>query len=218
MNVKQQVAVLGGDLGKTSKMPSFSFGLDTGACKTGSKLAEVCGSVCEGCYARRLENFRPSVKQGHMNRTAKVQDAMKTKEGRAEWVAAMVARLSKKLDMTEPYFRWHDSGDVQGLQHLRMIADVARALPDVNFWLPTKEKQTVIKFTEDEGVPSNLMIRVSSGMVDGKPLARFPFTSTVHKADVPAGHVCPAPKQDGECGTCRACWSHDVTNISYHKH
>ena len=218
MNIKQQIAVIGGDLGKTTKMPSFSFGLSTAACKVGNKLSIVCGSVCEGCYARRLEAFRPTVKLGHERRTSAVHEATRTKAGQAAWIDAMVARIGKKVDTNEPYFRWHDSGDIQSLTHLKMIAQVAKLLPLINFWLPTKEKQIYSSFLRSHQQPSNLTIRVSSSMIDGKPLVRFNTTSTVHKDEQPHGHVCPAPQQEGECKDCRACWSYKVANISYHKH
>ena len=39
------------------------------------------------------------------------------------------------------YFRWHDSGDLQGQQHLDQIIEVCRLTPDVKHWLPTREIQ-----------------------------------------------------------------------------
>lgn len=216
MLVKEIKVVLGGDLGQTTKMPGKSFGLSTDACNVGTKLRDKCGSVCESCYARRLENFRPSVRQGHNNRTAAVLKATESKAGMELWVEAMVTRISKTLD--GEHFRWHDSGDLLNVNHLKMIAQVARALPDVNFWLPTKEQKIVREFYRAHIPPTNLMIRVSSAMIDGAPLRGFRYTSTVHKEKGAQGHTCPAPEQDGECKDCRACWSHDVLNVSYHKH
>ena len=32
------------------------------------------------------------------------------------------------------------------------------------------------------------------------------------------GRECPAYKQDGECGSCRACWSREVKQVSYKEH
>ena len=32
------------------------------------------------------------------------------------------------------------------------------------------------------------------------------------------GRECPAYKQDGECGSCRACWSRKVKQVSYKEH
>jgi hypothetical protein len=50
MKVSEARAAVGG-LSKTSKMPCKSWGISAKACKTGSKLAKVEGTVCHGCYA-----------------------------------------------------------------------------------------------------------------------------------------------------------------------
>jgi len=223
MKIKDMKEVLGGDLGKTTKMPGLSFGLSTSACGVGGRLQDVCGSVCEGCYAKRLEAFRPSVQVGHDRRTEAVHRATETLGGMVAWVNAMANLIHWRYrDVTDPamrVFRWHDSGDIQSFGHLHMINAVARELPDIQFWLPTKEKAMVNKYLRYYGSFSpNLMVRVSAPMIDGAPLKKYPYTSTVHKALEPIGHVCPAPQQNGECGSCRACWSNDVPNVSYHKH
>jgi len=31
-------------------------------------------------------------------------------------------------------------------------------------------------------------------------------------------YACPAPRQGGECGKCRACWDHDTGHVIYHEH
>ena len=79
------------------------------------------------------------------------------------------------------------------------------------------EHGIVQTFTRDE-IPPNLTIRISATMVDGAPTAHWPTTSTVHKIAPPKGQVCPAPTQGNKCADCRACWSCDVTNVSYHQH
>ena len=50
MNTKEAWALVGG-LSKPSKMPGWSIGIPAKECNTGSKLVNVEGSVCEGCYA-----------------------------------------------------------------------------------------------------------------------------------------------------------------------
>ena len=40
-----------GGLSRPSKMPSFAWSISARRCQTGSKLVNVKGSVCEGCYA-----------------------------------------------------------------------------------------------------------------------------------------------------------------------
>lgn len=217
MLIKEANDILGGGLCSNSKMPGATFPLSTSYCNVGGKLQEKCGSVCNQCYAKRLENFRPSVRKGHESRTLAVLEATKSKEGMNLWVEAMVKVVLSKTK-TEKYMRLHDSGDLLNMNHLHMIVMVARALPDINFWLPTKEKKLVNVFLRNRIPPTNLMIRVSSAMIDAPPMRGYAFTSTVHKDKNPQGHICPAPEQDGECKDCRACWSHDVLNVSYHKH
>jgi hypothetical protein len=50
MNTKEAWQLVGG-LSKPSKMPGWSIGIPAKECNTGSKLVNVKGSVCEGCYA-----------------------------------------------------------------------------------------------------------------------------------------------------------------------
>ena len=44
-------SIVGSSLSKTTKMPCLSFNLSAEHCITGSKLVNVKGSVCYGCYA-----------------------------------------------------------------------------------------------------------------------------------------------------------------------
>ena len=97
-------------------------------------------------------------------------------------------------------------------------------------------------------VPANLVIRVSATMVGDKPVTSHPTTSTVHRKGAHEhGHECLAYRTDhargvvsddehkrvmalpaqerkaqgwdfGHCGDCRACWSPEVTNVSYGLH
>lgn len=222
IKLKDIKVILGGDLGQTSKMPFLSFGLSTDACKTGTKLQGTCGSVCEKCYARRLEKIRPSVRIGHERRTNAVNEACKSPSGQLKWVTAMVLRIHDKylgVPEQDRYFRWHDSGDIQSVTHLHMLAVVASELPDIKFWVPTKEKKIVKEYLRKYGnFPDNLTVRVSSAMIDAAPLKGFDLTSTVHHLKAATGHECPAPSFGGYCGSCRACWSKEVPNVSYHKH
>jgi hypothetical protein len=111
------------------------------------------------------------------------------------------------------FFRWHDSGDLQSLEHLKNIFEVCRRTPNTRHWLPTREAQ-ILKQVQPEDVPKNLIIRFSSHMIDQGPVKAWPWTSTV----VTKNKTCPAAEQDNTCGRCRACWSRDVKNIAYGKH
>ena len=50
MKTNEALKIVGG-LSKPSKMPGWAYGLPAAECKTGSKLAKIPGSVCNGCYA-----------------------------------------------------------------------------------------------------------------------------------------------------------------------
>ena len=204
-------------LSATGKMPCPSFSTPAQACKTGSKLAKIKGSVCHGCYALKGNYHYPNVKAPRAHNLALLDDL-------AAWVPAMVQAISSSKH--GGFFRWHDSGDLQSVDHLAAIADIAEALPGVQFWLPTKEAGMVKEFMQGGGyVPENLVIRISMPMVDQQP--RLPksigwqariLTSTVHQNGPAHGFECKAYTQGGKCLTCRACWSRDVPNVSYPKH
>jgi hypothetical protein len=141
-------------------------------------------------------------------------EALQDTGAKETWIAAMVRLLEG-----EEYFRWHDSGDVQSLAHLNMIADVAEQTPWVKHWLPTREFNYVRQFLKTRARPTNLVIRMSAQMMGASAPAGFPHTSTVHtKNSVAEGHDCPARFQDNECRACRACWDSTIENVSYPQH
>jgi hypothetical protein len=200
-----------------SKMPGSTFAQDSFACKVGSRLAEVKGSVCESCYARRLQKIRPSVNQGWKANYEKATRLIATNPD--QWIKACVFQIMRIADKTgELYHRWFDSGDLDSVAQLDAIVQVCLATPTIKHWLPTRELELVRQWQKQGGViPANLVIRLSAPMVDMRPV-KGANTSTVHKAKTPVGHVCPAPTQGNSCGSCRACWDTSVANVSYKKH
>jgi len=209
MQVGEALQLIGGSLGNVSKMPGRSWSISAHKCITGSKLAKVAGSTCSGCYALRNNYNYPSVQTAHARRLASIAGP--------HWTAAMVFLL---LHYKEKYMRWFDSGDLQSVQHLLKICSVAALTPKIKHWLPTRELAIVKAYVASGGsVPANLTIRVSATMVDGPATKAWPVTSGVHTAAPDDDtHICPAPQQDNKCGKCRACWSTEVSHVSYHKH
>ncbi len=208
---KQAKAITGG-LSATGKMPCASYSLSATQCPVGSKLAKIEGSVCFGCYALKGNYHYPSVKQSHKTKLEAITHT--------DWVAGMVYQITKEGNK---HFRWHDSGDIQNMAHLEKIVDIARRMPDVAFWLPTKEYATVSKWRKANGsFPSNLTVRLSAYFIDGKaPLVYGLPVSTVSTkgATLPVGAVaCPAYKQGGQCLDCRNCWNAEVQHVDYPKH
>tara|TARA_R100000951_G_scaffold25009_1_gene21188 strand:- start:135 stop:845 length:711 start_codon:yes stop_codon:yes gene_type:complete len=199
---------------RNSKMPGSAFSSDSFACKVGSKLAEIKGSICESCYARRIQKIRPSVNKGWVANYEKSVNLIATNPDK--WVAACVFQINRFAQKTgEKYHRWFDSGDLDSIEQLAAICKVAEETPDIAHWLPTRELAIVRVYKG--AIPSNLVIRLSAPMVDMKPV-KGANTSTVHKDSTPVGHVCPAPTQGNNCGSCRACWTPSVANVSYKKH
>ena len=126
----------------------------------------------------------------------------------APWVEAMAYLInSKKPDV----FRWHDSGDVQDLEHLNKIFEVCRLTPSKRHWMPTREAWIKDHLNR---APSNLVIRFSSPLIDQGPVNSWPNTSTV----VTAHATCPAHHQGNQCKDCRNCWNKEIKNISYGQH
>jgi len=199
MNTKEAWALVGG-LSKPSKMPGWSIGIPAKECKTGAKLRLIPNSVCEGCYALKGCYVFKVVQEAQYKRLEAIQHP--------DWVTAMATLInSKKPDV----FRWHDSGDVQDVQHLEKIFEVCRLTPGKRHWMPTREAWIKDHMKD---APANLVVRFSSPMVDQGPVKSWANTSTVSTKS----RSCPAPDNNNECGSCRACWDPLVKNIEYGKH
>jgi len=210
------------------KMPGSTFPISATKCKVGGKLADVKGSVCNRCYALKLEKLRPSVNQGWLANYTKSTNLIDTNPD--AWVAACLFQIKRAyLKSGQPFHRWFDSGDLQSVAMLSAICKVAMGSPEISHWLPTRESAIVKLYRANGGsVPSNLVIRVSSTMVNDNPIANHVNTSTVHgKNSNHWGHACPASSPEhkamdaggkSNCGDCRACWNPAIANISYPLH
>jgi hypothetical protein len=197
-----------GGLSSPSKMPGMGYGLSPTCCRTGGKLRKVRGSVCSRCYACKGHYTFAGVADCHARRLASITHP--------QWVEAMVALIKG-----QSFFRWHDSGDIQSLAHLRQIVDVCRHTPGTRHWMPTREHGIVARYLATGGkIPPNLVIRYSSPMLGQGPcpIKGLLTTSTVGSG---AGHRCPATYGDfktcDEAG-CKACWDRKVRNVDYRVH
>jgi hypothetical protein len=223
MNIKEADAICGG-LSAPSKMPSFSYNLPASTCPTGKLLRKVEGSVCNSCYACKGRYLFSNVKKALERRYASLDNPL--------WVNAMTTLIGEKCKAV-PFFRFHDSGDIQSDEHLDKIMTVVQDLPKVKFWLPTLEVKTVRDYfsrRRDIGVPKNLNIRISTPMVNMEPLEPVKefiklktgiTCSSVYTKGVEcnANNICPAIMfKTGNCGSCRKCWDRNVKQVIYLKH
>jgi hypothetical protein len=216
-----------GGLSKPSKMPGFSYSLSAFRCNVGGAMRKVKASTCSNCYACKGNYIRfPKVQEALQRRYESLFDP--------RWTAAFIAILQRinKTNKTSAgtFFRWHDSGDLQSMSHLMNIVNIAKYVPGMRFWLPTREYQIVDRYLDTyREFPSNLVVRVSAHMKDRYAPARFSNSSIVVSRDQcfddilgewkEAGvKICPAPEQGGVCGTCRNCWYNSVPVVAYKEH
>ena len=193
-----------GSMTRTKKMPGLSYSLPAWECQVGKKLRKVKGSVCSGCYALKGNYTRyPAIKAAQYYRLASLMDP--------RWTTAMVAQIKR-----QKFFRWHDAGDIQSVQHLKNIMEVCNQTPQVRHWLPTRE----VKYTslmDPEVVPKNLKIVLSDHMNDqSRGVSWWPYTSGV--STTPGAVTCPSSKQGNKCLSCRKCWDRDTKRVIYGKH
>lgn len=208
MTLFQALEIING-FSKPSKMPCNSWSIPAKDCKTGSKLVQVSGSVCNDCYA--LSGFY------RMGNVKSCLEKRLESLSNPDWVEAMTVAISGSEG--SGFFRWFDSGDIQSLAHLEQIAQVANALPQIKFWLPTKEYGFVQEFLSQKELPKNLTIRLSGYMVDGPaPVALASRLGLVTSTVVTKDFSCPANSQGNKCLSCRACWDKETENVAYKFH
>ena len=207
---KKEAEKIVGTLSKPSKMPGFAYSTPAKRCLIGQKMRKVAGSICAFCYALKGRYVFPNVMAAMEKRFKSLTDPL--------WVSAISYLIGGRKNS---YFRWHDSGDLQGVWHLKNIVEVANNLPNIFFWLPTREYAFVSSYIEQGGlVPDNLCIRLSALMMDGpapEGIAKR-LGLTVSGASMTGNFNCPSSKQGNKCGSCRKCWDKNVFAIDYKKH
>jgi len=209
MTVKQAVEFVGG-FSAPSKMPCQSFSIPAWLCKTGGKLRKVKDSVCSKCYALKGNYGFPNVKNAMQRRFDKIGDA--------SWIAAMTIAIGGTE--ASGFFRFFDSGDVQSVKMLEDIVQIAKNLPHIAFWLPTKELLIVSQYVKKNGAfPVNLTVRLSAFMLEGKaPIAIAEKYGVVASAVSKGEFTCPSSSQGNKCLTCRNCWDRNVAVVTYKQH
>ena len=208
--IKKTAEAIVGSLSNPSKMPCHGYSTPAIRCQIGQKMRSVKGSVCSFCYALKGRYVFPKVQAALEKRFQSLTHPL--------WVEMMTFLIAKTKDT---FFRWHDSGDIQGTWHLNNIVKIAKNLPQVKFWLPTREYSMVSSYIEaGNTIPDNLTIRLSALMIDGNApdaIAKK-LGLVVSGVSKESSYNCPAPSQVNFCKDCRACWDKDTYAISYKKH
>lgn len=199
-----------GGLTQPSKLPCYSYDIPIESCKTGMKLAKKKGTVCSECYGGA--GWYPIRKYK--------QDARLRALRNPRWTEAMIILIER---LSPDFFRWHDIGDVQSLEHLQKIFDVCLGTPDTKHWLPTHEHKLIEVAIKSRGmkVPDNLNIQLSADMLDeaGPVKLARELGLTISAVSTDGQYSCPAPDQFNSCQNCRKCWDRNnfVTIFLYHR-
>ena len=219
MTLELALALTGG-LSNPSKMPCRAYALPTEACQKGWKLRHSEGDwICKLCYAA-----------GHHYTTGIVNSKMQERLlslRNPQWVEAMVFLISKIE--SKDVFRWHDSGEIQGVWHLDNIVKVANDCPKVRFWLPTIEYDMVKQYLIKGGtIPVNLKIRLSAEEIDKPDQVRRvaknlnAYSNVKNKMGISwvtrniDNVTCEATTTWNQCEHCRDCWN--VKEVVFYLH
>lgn len=201
-----------GGLSEPSKMPCHSYSTPARNCKTGGKLRKVKGSACEKCYALKGRYSFANVQNALTNR----ENLMANDPYWVENMAAVINRVEKS-----GFFRWYDSGSIQGIKDLVNIVLVCLKTPHIKHWLPTNEYGFVADYLKTFGpFPANLTVRLSAYMKDAPVPAAIAERLNVVTSSVSTkgNHNCPAPVQNNKCLDCRKCWDKNVAEVVYKYH
>jgi len=206
INRKTVLDIVGG-LSMTTKMPCAGYSLSPLHCKMGQIMSKNPNNVCSKCYAKRGHYKYSNVIRAHDKRLQSLKNPL--------WVDAMVFLIN---DMK--YFRWHDSGDIQDMKHLKMIIEVANRTSNTKHWLPTREFKLLSSYVQNNGkIPKNLIIRLSAIQFESNPPIELAKRLNVLVSGVSKlNYTCPASKQGNECGDCRMCWDKKTFSVTYKRH
>ena len=209
-------------LSKPSKMPGHSFDLPAL-----SSCPSACGTICDGCYALRGNYRWPAVK---LSQQARFKWTVETlKKDPVLWAAIVTYAIKESNDV---YFRIHSSGDFFSPLYTKMWFLIAKELPNVKFWAPTKSWLKVTKellpvvnsntkllywLRQLNSLP-NVTIRPSAINVgDSPPLVKNLAGGSSVSCDSDIFN-CPSKNQNNQCLDCRFCWDNKNEKVNYKWH
>lgn len=205
-----------GILTETKKMPCRSFSLPAG--QSCPAMVTGHGAICDSCYAldRHFYAWR-SVKAAQQARFNWVTQCMRTETGREDFISAMVLAIGTK----HPIFRVHDSGDLFSPVYADCWAEIARRLPSVTFWIPTRTYRflNIPKWSRAllslSSLP-NVTLRPSALYFNEAP-PEIPGFAAGTSASTTGAHTCPASQQHNKCNSCRQCFVRTIP-VVYRAH
>lgn len=204
-------------LTETKKMPCRSFSLPAGQ----SCPAMVIGpnAICDKCYALDRGSYAwRTTKHAQAARFNWVTTCMRSAAGREEFITSMVTAIGTR----RPIFRVHDSGDLFSPVYADCWAEIARRLPSVTFWIPTRTYRFMAlpkwarALTALSSLP-NVTLRPSALHFNDAP-PTIPGFAAGTSASTTGAHTCPAHEHGNQCGPCRACFTSPSLPVIYRAH
>lgn len=209
-------------LTQTTKMPGPSWSLPAH-----KSCPRANGTICDSCYADKgCYRFR-GPRHAQAVRFSWTVESMRTAAGRQQWIQCMVDAIRNS---GAEYFRVHDSGDMFNAAYAECWLEVCRAMPRVQFWIPTRAWQQpagplpvfdpLLDTLRRIAALPNVAVRPSALNFGDLPPAvdGLHAGSTADIAQTCGVNHCPAPSQGNQCGECRACWEEKTTPIAYCRH
>lgn len=142
--------------GKLGLIPSFNT--SSKRCKVGNFLKLQDFSVCSKCYCDGGSHFTHEHTQDLLEINHELSELK-------NWVQIMTDSI---YQLNTLRFRWFASGDIQSCEMLEKINQIAYNLPDIKFWLPTRELKVLEKFfiEKKNKKANNLSIILSENFFD----------------------------------------------------
>lgn len=204
-------------------MNTLPVHISTGNVKMGAipSFSLPCGKTCsaearatcykEGCYARRLEKLRPSVRNAYAENFRIAHENLPDLEAYLNWYfdSPNAPRM----------FRLHVAGDFFSRKYLEMWLRVIRSHPATKFLAFTKQYKYIAKLGDDD-IPENFRLVLSAwpGVDIPRGLRRrFPVTymQDGRETRIPS----TAAKCNGSCSSCAKCWNLPGNQaVVFHKH
>jgi len=207
------------------KMECGTWSLPVDFCKTGGLLRNKENTVCSKCYAAKMQVYRKKTLDLSWKRNYDRYMISKAENKRELWINSMIKLINKKK-LKHPYFRWFVGGDIPDIEFLYRAMEIADSLPNIKFWLPSKESALIRRFIKNNTIPSNVCIRISKSMINPrqkpkiKELEPIRYSTTFTKEyGKYFGFLCPATAGDIGCYKCGwKCWDKSIDNVTYYLH
>ncbi len=203
-------------VGKTSKLgldrPCLSFPIENTCISTSVRMNNP-DHVCTYCYGKQVGirlNMPTAIK------SRKENYRIYREENETFWKQLQGWILYNEVKTN--FFRYFVVGDIPDEHFLFNANEIAEMFPKIPFWIPTLKTGFLKRFLEKEEheLASNLIIRLSSPLVNEIDPIRFEWKSMTYTGKQPKGsYRCPSSDQDDECRDCWACWNKKVKLIAY---